>query len=141
MRDYLHFSMKNCAIFVISGHARSTEYKIQLQAILKVSQLYIHLVHCGTKKFWLPVLWKILNHSFWVVENLHCDFFNVETSNCTFHMEESIKRYFPFCGNYQRFFHKIIWLCTLWNKNYFTSIFVDNFKPDESHLDTLILQF
>ena len=42
MRDFRHF----CAISVFSGHAISTENKIQLQTILKLLQLYTHLAYC-----------------------------------------------------------------------------------------------
>ena len=65
--------MTNSLIFFISGHSRLTECKIQLQTI-KLLQRYIHLMHCGTWIILLPILRKIINHSFCVVKNLHCNF-------------------------------------------------------------------
>ena len=120
----------------------------------------MHLAHCGTQIILLPVLWKILNHSFRIVENLHWNFNNLENLNCTFHIVENITKYFPYCGNYQHFFHIIlltillwnfcchtfrfphcVWnflfnlLCTLWNIDYLTSSFVENLKPFFPPLD------
>ena len=48
--------MTNCAIFVILGFTRSTEYKIQLQTILTLLQLYISL-HIVEIDILLPGLW------------------------------------------------------------------------------------
>ena len=59
---------------------------------------------------------KILNHSLLAVESIHCNFQNVENSNCTFHIAENITRSFPHCGNYHCLFHKINYL------NYLTVI-------------------
>ena len=62
-----------------------------------------YFAHFGTRIILLPALWIILSHSFCVVESLHCNFQNVENSNCTYHIAENIKRCFPHCGHYQRF--------------------------------------
>ena len=74
--------MTNCAIFVFSRHTRSTKYKIQLQTILKLLQLYIHLTHCGNKYFTSRFMEN--TEPFF----LHCSFHNVEKSNFTFHLVE-----------------------------------------------------
>ena len=60
------FGMVNFAIFLISGDTRLTEYKIQLQTILMLLQLYIHLAYCETRIILLPVLRKISDHSFYI---------------------------------------------------------------------------
>ena len=68
------FRMVNCAIFLVSGDTRSTEYEIQLQTSLMLSQLYIHLEHCGTWIILLPFLRKTSDHSFRILENLYWNF-------------------------------------------------------------------
>ena len=77
--------------------------------------LYLtYFAHCGTWNISPRVLWKILNHSFCIVESLHYNFHNVENSNWTYHIVENITRCFPHCGNYQCFFHKIFFTFHLW---------------------------
>ena len=85
---------------VILGLARSTKYKIQLQTIWKLLQLYIQLAHL------LPVSWKTLNHSFYVMENLYCTFHMWKIWQSTFHIVDTIsvsstKFFKPFnCGSF-----------------------------------------
>ena len=63
MRDFDIFGMINCHLRA----SRSIEYMVQLQTLLKLSQLYIHIAHCVTKIILLSVLWKTLNLSLCVV--------------------------------------------------------------------------
>ena len=116
MCDIVILGMINCAIFIISGHARSSEYKIQLQTILKLLHLYIHFV--------LPILQKILNHSFCLLEYLYCKFHNVEIKNCTFHIVENITKCVLCCGHYQRIFHIVEHILFYFQFCGFASIFM-----------------
>ena len=56
----------------------------------------------------LPVLQKILNHSFCLMENLHCNFHNVGNSNCTFRIVKNISKYFHIVKTFPS--TKFLWL-------------------------------
>ena len=67
-----------------------TEFKIQLQTIFKLLQLYMYLYSPCT-------LWNIKYFTSSFADNLkpfflHCNFHNVENSNCTFHILEYIAK-------------------------------------------------
>ena len=114
MHDFWHFwhGKVNCAIFLISGVTRSTEYKIQLQTILMLLQHAIHLAHCGTWFILPPVFRKISEHSFRIVENLYWNFIVIFTI-------WKLQLYLPHCGKYQVL--SIVWkLSVFLPQNYLT---------------------
>ena len=115
----------------------SPEHKIQLQTSLLLKQLYIHYSPCTllNMNYFTPSFAEKLNNFFCKVGNLHCNFHNVENSNCTFYIVEYRTKYFPYCEQYQCFFHKIflklfincVSFVSLFST--FNSSFVANFKP------------
>ena len=64
-----------------------------------------YFANCRTLIILLPVLWKILNHSFRILESLHCNFNNVENSNCTYLIVENITRCLTLEHIVNHFFH------------------------------------
>ena len=107
MRDFQHFGMTNCVIFVISGYASQLIQDSVANHFKAITAPYSHCT-LSNINYSLPLLRKILNLSFCVVENLHCNFNTVEHSICTYHIVENITKYIPYCGNYQGFFQKIL---------------------------------
>ena len=97
LQCYLHKILLTIQLWKISWHTFCFPH-----CVWNFHSTYFAL--CGTNIILLPVLWEILKHSFTIVESLQCNFYIVE----------NITRCFPYCGNYQNFFHKIILTFYLW---------------------------
>ena len=63
-----------------------------LCTLLNITLFYFQF--CGNFQAVLPTQWKVL----------HCNFQNVEISNCTYHIVKNITKCFPYCRNYWRLF-------------------------------------
>ena len=92
------FSLFNCGSFV------SILSTLHIVHRILCSTFY---AHCDKHIILIPVLRKILNYHFLVLESIHCTIHIVENSNCIYHIVENITMWFLHCGSYQHFFHTL----------------------------------